>query len=60
MTRKDYRKIAKIISDNADTKTMAIDGGVLVLKLAEILQEDNLKFNRTKFFDACMVNMEDV
>ena len=60
MTRKDYIKIAELISDLADTKTMAIEGGTLVVKLATIFKEDNPNFNRTKFFDACMVNMEDV
>ena len=60
MTRKDYRKIAELISDLADTKTMAIEGGTLVVKLATIFQEDNPNFNRVKFFDACMVNVEDV
>ena len=60
MTRKDYIKIAELISDIADTKTMAIEGGTLVVKLATIFQEDNPNFNRDKFFDACMVNVEGV
>ena len=60
MTKKDYIKIAKLISDIPDNKTMAIEGGTLVVKLATIFQEDNPKFNRGKFFDACMVNVEDV
>ena len=60
MTRKDYIKFAEVISDIADTKTMAIDGGTLVIKLATIFKEDNPNFNKDKFFDACMVNMEDV
>ena len=60
MTKKDYIKIAKLISDISDNKTMAIEGGTLVVKLATIFKEDNPKFNRGKFFDACMVNVEDV
>ena len=60
MTRKDYIKIAELISDIADTKTMAIEGGTLVVKLATIFKEDNSNFNRDKFFDACMVNVEGV
>jgi len=60
MTRKDYIKIAELISDLADTKTMAIEGGTLVVKLATIFKEDNSNFNRDKFFDACMVNVEGV
>lgn len=60
MTKKDYIKIAKLISDISDNKTMAIEGGTLVVKLATIFQEDNPKFNRGKFFDACMVNVEEV
>ena len=60
MTRKDYIKFAEVISDIADTKTMAIDGGTLVIKLATIFKEDNPNFNKDKFFDACMINMEDV
>ena len=60
MTRKDYIKIAELISDIADTKTMAIEGGTLVVKLATIFQEDNPNFNRDKFFEACMVNVEGV
>ena len=60
MTRKDYIKIAELISDIADTKTMAIEGGTLVVKLATIFQEDNPNFNRDRFFNACMVNVEGV
>jgi len=60
MTRKDYIKIAELISDIADTKTMAIEGGTLVVKLATIFKEDNSNFNRDKFFDACMINVEGV
>ena len=60
MTRKDYIKIAELISDLADTKTMAIEGGTLVVKLATIFKEDNSNFNRDKFFDACMINVEGV
>ena len=60
MTRKDYIKIAELISNIADTKTMAIEGGTLVVKLATIFKEDNSNFNRDKFFEACMVNVEGV
>ena len=54
MTRKDYIKFAKVISDIADSKTMAIDGATLVIKLATIFEEDNPNFNKYKFFDACI------
>jgi len=60
MSRKDYIKIAELISHIADTKTMAVDGGTLVVKLAILFREDNPKFNRDKFFEACMVNVEEV
>jgi hypothetical protein len=38
---------------------MAIEGGTLVVKLATIFKEDNPRFDRGKFFDACMINVED-
>lgn len=59
MTRKDYIKFAKLISDIADNETMAIDGGTLVVKLAHLFEEDNSNFDRNKFFDACMVNIKE-
>ena len=40
MTRKDYIKFAKLISDIADNETMVIDGGTLVVKLADLFKED--------------------
>ena len=58
MTRKDYVKFAELISVVSDTKTMAIDGGTLVVKLAHLFEEDNPNFDRNKFFDACMVNIK--
>lgn len=59
MTRKDYIKFAKLISDIADNETMAVDGGTLVVKLADLFKEDNPNFNQSKFFDACCVNVKD-
>ena len=59
MTRKDYIKFAKLISDIADNETMAIEGGTLVVKLADLFKEDNSNFNKSKFFDACMVNIKE-
>lgn len=54
MTRKDYIKFAKVISDIADNETMAIDGATLIIKLSEIFEEDNPNFNKYKFIDACI------
>ena len=59
MTKKDYIKFAELISVVSDTKTMAIDGGTLVVKLAHLFEEDNPNFDRNKFFDACMVNIKE-
>jgi hypothetical protein len=54
MTRKDYVIIAEVIAtswhDSAETKrTMAQN-------MADALQAENARFDRTRFLDACGVN----
>jgi hypothetical protein len=56
MTRKDYQAIAEVISTLAD-KYQFDDGRYIVSEiasdLAEVLQNDNPRFDRQRFLDAC-------
>lgn len=66
MTRKDYQKVAKAVSDTMTewqhswkTEEMT-EGQLAVAKLAErlsvIFAQDNERFNPSKFYTACGLN----
>ena len=56
MTRKDYQAVAEIISTLAD-KYQFDEGKDIIaevaLDLADMMQDDNPRFNRETFLDAC-------
>ena len=62
MTKKDYIAFAKIVSDwrthySKNGITHFEPGEVLeriTVQMAEIFEKDNSRFNREKFFTACM------
>tara|TARA_A100000172_G_C3002969_1_gene96964 strand:- start:308 stop:541 length:234 start_codon:yes stop_codon:yes gene_type:complete len=69
MTRKDYIKIAKTISDSTKTVSYSelesqqngqqyfvLDWFNFTNSLADILQADNPNFNKGRFIDACSQN----
>ena len=59
MTRKDYVETAKILNQFADS----IDSHVfqdLVFEFSEWFSSDNPRFDETRFWDACVKEMETV
>jgi len=52
MTKKDYQKIAELIS-------LEVDGpGIdFIYKLMDILEDDNPRFDRKKFLTACGITV---
>ena len=50
MTKKDYKLIAQAI---ADTWCHAECSKAIVWSLIEVLEQQNPKFNRSKFLEAC-------
>lgn len=59
MTRKDYIKIAEVIKNNTTVEQQIIMYQ-FIDELCTVFKDDNPNFNRAKFVDACMINMEDV
>lgn len=55
MTKKDYKMIAGVIANQEliPGQTEVISRFALVQDLAKVLEEDNPRFNKTKFFHAC-------
>ncbi len=60
MSKKDYKKFAVVLknyysaySDPAKSGGSRTMWQSLVLDLADLFAEDNRKFDRNKFFDAC-------
>lgn len=55
MTRKHYEAIARIIRDAeaSQFKTKAGTLAYVTLALADMLAQDNPRFDRTRFFEAC-------
>jgi len=55
MTRKDYRKIAGAIKESVDSgfKVNLMTVGFVTEKIAEVLREDNPRFDYSKFNKAC-------
>ena len=60
MTKKDYVMIAEIFKFNREDFIEGEDGysliGILAHQIANALQEDNPRFNRELFLNACGVN----
>jgi len=60
MTRKDYVMIAEILKFNQKDFIEGEDGfaliGILAHQFANRLQEDNPRFDRARFLNACGVN----
>lgn len=52
MTRKDYQKIVEILDANV------VEVGV-VLDFADMLEEDNPRFDRARFIDASTIKLRD-
>lgn len=55
MTRKDYWKFAEMLKNTShsfDAATEALWESV-VIKTADIFQEDNPRFSRERFYEAC-------
>ena len=56
MTRKDYKVIAKAITDAMDNTAQdaepAVIWGTLVEVMADALQQDNPRFDAQKFYNA--------
>lgn len=58
MTRKDYKKIAEVIKDRIDDTEADADSHYIVLArlgraIADIMEQDNDRFDRVRFLDAC-------
>ena len=54
MTRKDYRKIARVIKDNTMNDTLPIlNKDRLIDDLIDVFEDDNHLFDRYKFIEAC-------
>jgi hypothetical protein len=58
MTRKDYRRIAKVFRDALDNGQIKTREDVelftsLALAMCETLKEDNSEFRKDTFLDAC-------
>lgn len=61
MTKKDYKKIALAVQniwaefshDGGDEDIILKDINIIVRELSDVLNADNPKFNREKFYDAC-------
>ncbi len=60
MTKKDYIKLAKLIKDNREYHAIDRDDGFYYLQLdrfvqglCDILQDDNLNFDQSRFMTAC-------
>lgn len=53
LTRKDYRRLAQLLYNNLFMGTYP-HPGVLVLEFADWLKQDNPRFDREKFIDACL------
>ena len=53
MTRKDYVEVARIIHAHADSLS---DSALysLVQSFADYMETDNPRFQRTRFYDACL------
>lgn len=51
MTRKHYKEFADIIRENGGDNWY-----ILASKFATVLQEDNPRFRRDKFYNACNPN----
>jgi len=53
MTRKDYKKIAKVMNDILNDNAEPIQWLNTVAGLAQVLKEDNPRFDLHKFRNAC-------
>ena len=51
MTKKDYKKIAKLLANHPCACTTQWQR--FVLDFVDVLKEDNPNFDKNKFFDAC-------
>ena len=57
MTRKDYELIAKVFKKFPRyTDELALNIEVLATELGKALEQDNPRFDRARFLDACGVN----
>lgn len=54
MTKKDYIAIAKVLS-NSHHEAGRIAVTIIAIGMADMLANDNPKFNRQRFLDACGV-----
>ena len=59
MTKKDYIKIAKVINnelkewDKELTPQVEFSINNIAVALANVMEEDNPRFNKIRFFEAC-------
>jgi len=53
MSRKDYKAIAEIIHKASQLEVKDNILRFITVELADIMSEDNHKFNRFLFFEAC-------
>lgn len=62
MTRKDYQLIAKAVHLTRRSEAVVDDQsswslGLLVIVLADLLEQDNPRFDRARFITACEVGV---
>lgn len=53
MTKKDYVALAKALRNHLDEATDPFQWGAVVHAVAGVLREDNPRFDKPKFMDAC-------
>jgi hypothetical protein len=60
LTRKDYKAIANILNDQQADFNEGDDGkallNIVAHQLSHYMAQDNPRFNRSKFLEACGVN----
>lgn len=54
MTKKDYELIARVIRKNP-----SLESNDLIEAMTDALEQDNRRFNRAKFLEACGLDAKD-